>query len=138
MLGASLEVLATIELDGAGFTRGGSKPANFPIEAAALGRDTVLVAFARGVAVIDVATPRAPQVHEIIDVGGPAVSVDVRDGLALVAVAGRTPALVLFDFSTRRERVIALPPGTFPAGVALTALSSAVAARDRGVLVFSR
>lgn len=134
----ALETLATLELDGAGFTRGGAKPANFPIEAAALGPDTVLVAYARGIGVISTASPREPKVVGLIDVGGPAVNVDVQNRTAAVSVAGPAPAIVLLDFSTPRERRIVLPPGTFPAGVALTALSSAVAARDRGVLVFNR
>jgi hypothetical protein len=136
-----LDKLAELALRGAGFTAGGAKPANFPIEAAALGRDTLLVAHARGVAVIDVSQPRRPRLLATIDVGGPAVNVDARGAGALVAVSGPAPALVLLDFTDGRATVarrFALAPGTFPAGVALTATHAAVAVGDRGVHVFER
>ncbi len=136
-----MEELAELELDGAGFTAGGAKPANFPIEAALLGADTVLVAHARGVAVIDMADPRRPTVVAQIDVGGPAVNVDALGRVAVAAVSGPEPALVVLDFSGPQARVvkrIPLAPGTLPAGVALTPAQLVVAARDRGILVFAR
>ncbi len=136
-----LSKLAKLEIDGAGFTTGGAKPANFPIEAAALGLDTVLVAHGRGVAVIDVHEPGRPRLLEAIDVGGPAVNVDALGAVALVAVSGPSPALVLLTFAGGRATVtrrIALASGTFPAGVALTATHAAVALGDRGVQVFQR
>jgi hypothetical protein len=136
-----LNLLAKLALDGAGFTTGGAKPANFPIEAASLSFDTVLVAHARGLAVIDVHEPGRPRLLETIDVGGPAVNVDALDAFALVAVSGPAPALVLLTFAGGRTTVarrIALASGTFPAGVALTATHAAVALGDRGVQVFQR
>lgn len=141
-LGAAgrFELVGKTDLDGAGFTDGGSKPANFPIEAAALGADTALVANARGLTVIDVTDPAHPRAAEPIDLGGPAVNVDTRGRTAVVAVAGPNPALVVLDFqggTARLVRRITLPTGTRPAGVVLTQAQAAVAARDRGVLVFS-
>lgn len=136
-----LEPLAELELDGAGFTTGGAKPANFPIEAAVLGHDTVLVGHARGVTVIGTADPRRPAALATIDVGGPAVNVDVLDHVAAVAVSGSAPAVVLLELSGREARTIKripLAPGTLPLGVALTPARIAVAARDRGVLVLER
>jgi len=136
-----MEKLAELELDGAGFTAGGAKPANFPIEAALLSADTVLVGHARGVAVIGTDDPRRPTVLAQIDVGGPVVNVDALDRVAVAAVSGPEPALVVLDFSGPQARVIKripLAPGTLPAGVALTATHVVVAARDRGVLVFER
>ena len=136
-----LDLLAELELDGAGFTSGGAEPASFPIEAALLGGDTVLVAYARGVAVIDVGDPVRPRLLETVDVGGPAVNVDVLGALAVAAVAGPHPALTFLDFATAgpaTTRRVALPAGTFPAGVALTATHAAVALGDRGVLVVQR
>jgi hypothetical protein len=139
--GRRLERLAELELDGAGFTAGGAKPANFPIEAALLGRDTLLVGYARGVAVIDVRSPSHPRLIATLDVGGPAVNVDALGATVVVAVAGPHPALVLLDFSLSpgtMVRRIPLDPGTFPAGVALTPTHAAVALGDRGVLVVPR
>jgi hypothetical protein len=139
--GERLDLLAELELQGAGFTVGGARPANFPIEAALLGEDTVLVAYARGVAVIDVTAPTHPRLLETVDVGGPAVNVDALGPWALAAVAGPLPALAFLHFDTGRGTVarrVALPAGTFPAGVALTATHAAVALGDRGVLVVQR
>ena len=127
-----------VELDGAGFTSGGAKPANFPIEVAQLSENVVLVAHARGVAVVDVAAGR---VNRVVDVGGPAVSIDVREHEAAVAVAGPAPAVVFLDFAGATERVVrrvALDAGTKPAGVAFSGDNVLVAARDRGVLVVQR
>lgn len=140
--GASrLRTLAELEFDGAGFTAGGAAPANFPIEAAAFGRDTILVAHARGITLVDVATPERPLLRATIDVGGPAVNVDALGRTALVAVGGATPALVLLDIAGGRATItrrLPLAPGTFPGGVALTATHAAVAAADRGVQVLER
>jgi hypothetical protein len=136
-----LNTLAKLELDGAGFTSGGAKPANFPIVTATLGGDTLLVAFAKGLALIDVRNAARPSVLQIIDVGGSAVSVDSYGSSAAVAVTAPNASLVILGFDSRGSRVvrrISLPPGTLPTGVALTAAIVSVTARDRGVLVFSR
>jgi hypothetical protein len=140
--GRRLDKLAELELDGSGFTEGGAKPANFPIEAALLGgRDTLLVATARGVAVIKISTPERPQLLGTVDVGGPAINVDALGSLAAVSVAGATPAVVILDFSNGAAtavRRLPLAGGTFLGGVALTGPRAAVAAGDQGVLLFSR
>ena len=139
--GPSLTALAELRIDGAGFTTGGSKPANFPVEMATLGQDSVLVAYGQGVAVIGRTTTGQAQLLERIDVGGPAVNIDVLGTNAVVAVAGRHPALVLLAFSGGQARIVKrypLPAGARPAGVALTTTRVAVAARERGVLVFER
>lgn len=136
-----LNTLAKLELDGAGFTRGGAKPANFPIVTATLGSDTLLVAFAKGLGLIDTRNAAQPMVLRIIDVGGSAVSVDTDGSSAAVAVAAPNPSLVILDFAESGARIvrrISLPPGTLPTGVALTAAIVSVTARDRGVLVFPR
>ncbi len=136
-----LSTLAKLELDGAGFTSGGAKPANFPIVTTALGSDTLLVAYAKGVAVIDATRATQPRSLQIIDVGGAAVSVDSYGTAAAVAVTAPNPSLVFLDFAAGDARIvrrISLPPGTLPTGVALTAAIVSVTARDRGVLVFPR
>ncbi|HMC53903.1 MAG TPA: hypothetical protein VKH19_01925 [Gemmatimonadaceae bacterium] len=138
--GDSLPLVATLELPGAGFTAGGAKPANFPIEMAQLNDTTLLIAFERGVAVVDVAHPATPRVLRVIDVGGPGVNVDAAHGVAAVVVAGRSPAVAIVD-GARVVRRIPLPPGTKPLGVALSGARAErviVAARDRGVMIVSR
>jgi hypothetical protein len=141
----TLTTLVELHLDGAGFTSGGAKPANFPIQAAVLGRDSLLVAHARGLAVISTSRATGPRVLEVIDVGGPAVSVDIDGASAAVAVvaqhAAQQSALVILDFSPARPRTvrrIPLPAGTFPGGTEFSASRIAVAARYRGVLLFDR
>jgi hypothetical protein len=129
-----------VELEGAGFTTGGAKPANFPIESALLDSVTLLVAHRRGLAVIGVASPTEPKVIEIIDVGGPATSVDALGRVAVVAVGGREPALAFVDFSGGGAHVrrVTLPRGTNPVGVALSRRNALVAARGQGILVVQR
>lgn len=133
--------LATLALDGAGFTTGGSHPANFPMDAALADADRLLLAHAHGVAVIDVRDPERPRLEGTIDVGGPAINVDVQGSQAAVAVSGRRPAVTILDLAAgpvREVRRHSLPPGTFPGGVALSAASVAVATRSQGILVFRR
>jgi hypothetical protein len=139
--GASLAVLGRLELEGAGFTSGGTKPANFPIEGAEVDDSTFVFAFRRGVARIVVARDGVPRLDRLLDVGGPAVNVDALRDTAAVAVAGARDegAIVLVDL-TAEPRVIkriALPPGTIPSGVALTSRSVIISARQ-GVLALQR
>lgn len=130
--------LAELPLDDAGFTAGGAKPANFPIEAALFGHDTVLVASAVGLSLIETRVPSHPRLVAAFELGGPAVSVDVAGRVAAVTVAGDAPALVLLDFTSipLQQRRVPLPVGTFPAGVALGGPRAAVAAGRNGVLFF--
>jgi hypothetical protein len=137
---AQLETVASLELEGAGFTAGGAKPANFPIASTELSDHRVLVAHGRGVTVIATAGGR-PRRLATITVGGPAVSVAARGDTALVGVAGARPALVLVDLARATPEVvrrIGLSPGTATTGVTLTTHSAVVAARGRGVLIFDR
>jgi hypothetical protein len=136
-----LQRVAQVPLDGAGFTTGGSKPASFPIEAALLDSATLLVANLRGVSVLNVQDAARARLTRTIDVGGPAVNVDALGGVAAVVVAGRAPAVVFIDFTGPEVRVVrrvTLPPGTKPAGVALSRHSVLVAARGQKVLAVKR
>ncbi len=136
-----LRTLAVLPLDGAGFTSGGAKPANFPIESAIVDDSLVLVAYERGLAVINAAVPDAPRLAQRLDVGGAAVNVDARGSTALVSVTGAEPALVLVDLTGAQARItrrFPLPVGSLPTGVALGEQTVIVAARDQGVLVFPR
>lgn len=129
----------TVMLDGAGFTAGGASPANFPIEAA-LGAK-LLVAHGGGLALVDCFGAGAEgcmeRPLEIIDLGFPAVSVDVDAGIA--AVVGDGPSAALFDLDGRQvTRLEGLPPGARPTGVALTPTHVVVAAGPAGIVVLPR
>lgn len=138
--GGTIIRLGKLELDGAGFTTGGARPANFPMDAAQLDDSTFVLAFARGLARIRLGQEDAPRLDGVVNVGGPAVNVDALGDVAAVAVAGRAPAIVLLHLASdwRLLRRTALAPGTIPAGVALTSRSVIVAARRQGVLAFTR
>lgn len=136
-----LSTLSELRLDGAGFTKGGAKPANFPLAVQMFGADTLLIAFARGVAVVGISNPEAPLLLQVIDVGGKAVSIGTRGREAVVAVAAPNPAVVILEFNGSgppNTKRISLPPGTNPAGIAFTGARVAVAARERGVLLIDR
>lgn len=123
-------VLSSHELPDAGFTDGGSSPANFPIEAAVAG-PSVLVAHGGGLAVVS-----GDQV-DIVDVGFPAVSVDARGGTA--AVVGAGPSAALVDLLTREVTPLSgLPADARPTGVVLTDTRVLVAAGPVGVVALSR
>lgn len=135
----TLDVIAKVALDGAGFTTGGAKPANFPIALALANDTTLLVAYARGIAVLDVREPSRPRVSNVIDVAGAAVSIDVAGDTAVVSVAGSPAGLRLVAWRTGSiAAVVTLPAGTNPAGVAFTQRDVILAARDRGILTWSR
>lgn len=137
---ARIEPLGKLPLPGAGFTTGGAKPANFPIESALLGSDTLLVASARGLDVVDVHNPAQPRLITTIDVGGPAVNVDVDRHSAAVVVGGAAPTLAYIDFAVTSlpQRRVVLPVGTIPTGVALGGPRAAVAAGSTGVVLFTK
>ena len=136
----SLSVAAELHLDNAGFTAGGSHPANFPIEMAELSPETLLVAHRGGLLVIGTADPARPVIMALVDLGAPAVNVDALDGVAAVSLAGRGPAVALVQFTPGPTVAnhFDLPAGTLPAGVALTRDRVLVAAGARGVLAFDR
>lgn len=138
--GSSLSLLGKLELEGAGFSAGGAKPANFPMKSAQLDDSTFVLAYGRGVGLIVVDSGGVPRLDALLDVGGPAVNVDVLERSAAVAVAGNDAAIVLVDLAgkPRVSRRIDLPPGTIPSGVALTSRSVIVAARGNGVRSFAR
>lgn len=136
----SLAVAAELRLDHAGFTAGGARPANFPIEMAELSSETLLVAHQGGLLVIGTADPARPVILARVDLGAPAVNVDALGGVAAVSLAGRRPGLALVGFAGGIPLIqsVALPPGTVPAGVALTPDRILAAAGAKGVLAFER
>lgn len=139
---SSLVKTGALSLDTYGFTDGGAKPANFPIETALSGGDVLLLADAGGLNVISVADLRSPRTLARIDVGVKAVNVDVRDGLAAVVGSSPKPLLTLVDVSApaipRIVRSIPLPQGSYPTGVAIGLTHIAVACHRHGVLRFPK
>ncbi len=137
----SVVPLARLPLPGAGFSEGGAKPANFPIVAAMLGPDTVVVAHGGGVDVFALSRHDTARLVTHVAAGGAATRVHVLGDTAAVVVAGPAPSIALIDLSSVPARVVrrfALPPGTFPLGVVLAPSRIAVAIRHQGVLILDR
>jgi len=136
---SSFAKAGSLSLDTYGFTPGGAKPANFPIETALAG-DVLLLADLRGLNVISVANLDRPRLVANLDVGVKAVNVDVRDHLAAIVGSSPRPLLVLVDVaapsSPRIVRSIPLPEGSYPTGVAIGATHVAVACHRQGVKIF--
>jgi hypothetical protein len=128
-----------VDLDTYGFTAGGAKPANFPIETALEG-DVLYVASSLGLTVVSLDPPDRPALLATLGIGVKGVNVDVRNHLAAVVGSSPRPALVLIDVrapaSPRVVRSIPLPEGSRPTGVAIGDATVVVAAGNRGVLRF--
>jgi len=129
----------TLKLDTYGFTAGGAKPANFPLETA-LDGNVLLVATLRGLTTVSVADPDRPALLANLEIGVKGVNVDVRDHLAAIVGSSPRPMLVLVDVSSpsspRVVRSIPLPADSTPTGVAIGTARVIVAAGRRGVLQF--
>ena len=134
-------VAGTLPLPEAGFTPGGSKPANFPIEGAWAG-DTLLLAQGNALAFVDLSDPRRPRLLRSLELGVHPVNVDAAGGI--VAAVGSFPRerLVLIELGRGVEprilRSLELPAGSMPTGVAVGSDRIAVATQGRGVLFFQR
>jgi hypothetical protein len=137
----ALELEDSLELATYGFTPGGAKPANFPIEAAFQDR-LVYVVSADGLRVIELAPDAAPRLLAHLPLDLEPVNVDVRDGIAAVVGSAPAPALVFIDARRpQRPRVlqsVPLPHGSRGTGVALTASHAVVAAHGLGTLLYAR
>ena len=130
-----------LPLDTYGFTPGGAKPANFPIEGAA--DDTILyLAFAAGLGVLDVADPSMPKLLALLELDVEPVNVDVHDGIAALVGSSPSPRLVLVDVRDpahpRILQSIPLPEDSLATGVAIASSHIVVAAHARGTLFFNR
>jgi hypothetical protein len=130
-----------VDLDTYGFTPGGAKPANFPIEAA-LADNVLLVAHARGLAVISVEVMKQPRLLSVLGLEVKAVSVDVDGGMAAVVGSSPRPLLVLVDVANPSapivKRSVPLPEGSYATSVAVGPSHVVVAAHKRGLLIFQR
>ena len=131
----------TMDLETIGFTAGGAKPANFPIETALAG-DILLVAYVRGLALVDVSDLDRPRMLSELRLNVEPVNVDVRDGTAAVVGSSPKPMLALVDVrnpaAPRLIRSVPLPEGSYATGVAIATTHVVVAAGARGALVSPR
>jgi len=133
--------LGAVALDTYGFTPGGAKPANFPIEATVEG-SLLYIASAAGLGIIDVTDASAPRTIAQFDPGVMPVNVDVRNGIAAVVGSVPTPQLVFVSVRDPAHpqvlRSYPLPDGSLATGVALTDTYAVVAAHGRGAQLFDR
>jgi hypothetical protein len=132
-----------VALPGAGFTRGGFHPANFPLQAAWLG-DVALVAHGAGLSVLATAPGVAPRVLSTLALPVPAsaLAVDPARRIAYVAGAGTPSLLLAIDVADpARPRLLsreALPAIGSPTAVALDATHLVVAMQGGGVHIEAR
>jgi hypothetical protein len=132
-----------VELSGAGFTDGGFHPANFPLQAAALGRH-VLVAHGGGLSVLDAPPGMPPTLVGTTDIAlaATAIAVDADRRLAFVAGASPRPELLTLDLSNpSAPRIVgrlALPSSGSPSAIALDATHLVVALQGGGVHLQAR
>jgi len=129
-----------LELDTIGFTAGGAKPANFPVEMAARA-ELVLVAHRPGLGIVDV-RGATPALVKVLHPGVEPVNVDIQGDTAVVVGSSPEPLLAIIDISRPEQaavtRSIPLPPGSYATGVAIGPAHIAVAAHAKGVLVYRR
>lgn len=130
-----------LPLDTYGFTPGGAKPANFPIEGAAAG-SILYLAFAAGLGIFDVADPSMPKLLALLKLDVEPVNVDVNDGVAALVGSSPWPRLALIDVREpshpRILQSIPLPEDSLATGVAIASSHVVVAAHGRGTLLFNR
>jgi hypothetical protein len=122
----------------AGFTPGGSKPANFPLVAHLAG-DRLYAAHGAGLAVVDVTRFAAPRLERVLPLG--IAPVAVAGDATTLAVVGSSPRprLVLLDAASLEiVRSVELPADAKPLDVALTPSRVVVAAGPRGAIILAR
>jgi LVIVD repeat len=131
----------SVPLDTYGFTAGGAKPANFPIEGALAG-NVLMVAHAPGLAILSLVDAKRPRLLRVVALDVKAVNLDVEGGAAAVVGSSPKPLLVLFDVTNPSTPIVKqslpLPEGSYATSVAVGAAQVVVAAHRRGLLVFQR
>ena len=135
--GSNLSILDQIGIDGAGFSPGFRKPANFPIESAQSG-DTLYVASGDGVAVFDTSNPNAVKTLALIPLNTNPVNIDVVGNMLYVVGNSPIATFTSIDVSVLSSPVLQttfLPAGSDPLGVAATSTSVVIADAELGVLV---
>jgi hypothetical protein len=132
-----------VALDGAGFTRGGFHPANFPLQAAWLDGHA-LVAHGAGLSVVAAPRDAAPRLLATLPlpVAATALAVDATRHTAYVVGFGAPSLLLEIDLAEPRAPRIAarraLPATGSPSAIALDATHLVVALQGGGVHVEAR
>lgn len=130
-----LRELGQVELRDAGFTRGGYKPAHFPLVARWRG-DRLYVADGGGLAAIDVADPRHPRLLFRDREARPAIDLVVAGDELDVVRAGRQPAVLRYRLGDGGLPVASgswsPPPGTAIASIARHGEDLVVARHELG------
>jgi hypothetical protein len=130
-----LHELGRMRLGNAGFTRGGYKPAHFPMVAAWQG-DRVYLADGGGLTVIDASDPRHPRLLSQDRRAQPAMDLAVAGNTLVVAVAGDTPSLLRYRLVRSGMPALVsnwrLPAHTRPAAIAIDGDNSLIALHERG------
>lgn len=139
----SLRASGYVELPGAGFTDGGFRPANFPLQSAALD-DVVLVAHGGGLSVLAAPAGRAPTLLGTTHLAlrATAIAIDINQRLAFIAGVSPQPQLLTLDLAEpRAPRIVerrVLPASGSPSAIALDATHLVIAMQGGGVYVQAR
>jgi hypothetical protein len=132
---------ASIALATFGFTAGGARPANFPIELALEG-PVLYIASDDGLRVVDLSVMTAPRQLAHLPLEVSPVNIDVRDGIAAVVGSEPAPTLVFIDVRVPARpavlRSFPLPEDSLGTGVALTDSHAVIAAHGLSTLLFAR
>jgi hypothetical protein len=132
-----------VAIDGAGFTGGGFKPANFPLQAV-VADDYALVAHGAGLSVIAIAPDSAPRLLRTLSLpmAATAIAFDRLRRNAYVVGAKPTPVLVVVDLGRPGSpRVLdrhPLPSTGSPSAIALRPHQLVVAMQQGGTYIESR
>jgi hypothetical protein len=130
-----LTTLSQVALKEAGFTKGGFKPAHFPLVAAWRG-DRVYLANGGGLTVIDVSNLRQPRVLAKDRDSGPAMDILVSGSELDVLRAGSRPAVVRYRLDEsglpRQTAIFNLPAGSQPAAIGRHGLDILITQQERG------
>jgi hypothetical protein len=130
-----LDMLGRLELQEAGFTAGGFKPAHFPLVAAWRG-DRVYLADGGGLGVVDVSDPTRPRLLVRDGRPRPATDVIVSGDELDVICTGSQPAVFRYRLDDAGLPTLigtwSLPPGSPPAAIARGGDDALVTQRERG------
>ncbi len=139
----SIRELGYIPLEGAGFTDGGFKPANFPLQAAFDG-DFALIAHGGGLSVLAIAKGKPPKLVAslALPIKAVAIAFDPIRHVAYIVGASPAPGIVEVDLTSpalpRLLRHRALPRSGSPSAIALGPHLLIVAMQAGGVYTETR
>ncbi|MBK07510.1 MAG: hypothetical protein CL920_19420 [Deltaproteobacteria bacterium] len=128
--------VSQLAIDGAGNTKGSILPVHLAVSAHEV-EDTLLVAFAKGLAIIDVKDPTTPTLLKTLDLKLQATAMTVYGKKAYVVGTASTPTLVTIDISAPSAPTIleesTLPSNCKPVSVTVSDQYIAIAGHDTGL-----